>query len=49
MTNKPTDKAEGRAKEAAGAPSGDRGLKNGSAKKTVEKVAETLIRRNKRA
>ncbi|HEY5193800.1 MAG TPA: CsbD family protein [Solirubrobacteraceae bacterium] len=60
MTNKNVDKAKGRAKEAAGALSGDRRLKNegrvdqakGSAKKTVDKVADTLTGRkgdNKRA
>jgi uncharacterized protein YjbJ (UPF0337 family) len=57
MTNKHTDKAEGRAKEPAGALTGDKGLKNEgranqakvSAKKTVDKVAETFISHNKRA
>jgi uncharacterized protein YjbJ (UPF0337 family) len=60
MTNKHIDKAKGRAKEAAGALTGDKGLKNegrvdqakGSAKKTVDKVADTLTGRkanNKRA
>ncbi|HEY5342138.1 MAG TPA: CsbD family protein [Solirubrobacteraceae bacterium] len=60
MTNKNVDKAKGRAKEAAGALSGDKRLKNegrvdqakGSAKKTVDKVADTLTGRkgdNKRA
>ena len=56
MTNKNVDKAKGRAKEAAGALSGDKRLKNegrvdqakGSAKKTVDKVAETLIIHNRR-
>lgn len=54
MTNKNVEKAKGRAKEAAGALSGDKGLKNegrvdqakGSAKKTVDKVADTLTGRN---
>jgi uncharacterized protein YjbJ (UPF0337 family) len=54
MTNKNVDKAKGRAKEAAGALSGDKRLKNegrvdqakGSAKKTVDKVADTLTGRN---
>jgi len=60
MTNKNIDKAKGRAKEAAGALTGDKRLKNegradqakGSAKKTVDKVADTLTGRkakNKRA
>ncbi len=58
MTNKHIDKAKGRAKEAAGALSGDRRLKNegrveqakGSAKNTVDKVADTLTgrKRNKK-
>ena len=50
MTNKNIDKATGRAKEAAGALTGDRHLKNegrveqakGSAKKAVDKVADSL-------
>jgi len=54
MTNKNVEKAKGRAKEAAGALSGDERLKNegrvdqakGSAKKTVDKVADTLTGRN---
>jgi uncharacterized protein YjbJ (UPF0337 family) len=54
MTNKNIDKAKGRAKEAAGALTGDKRLKNegrldqakGSAKKTVDKVAYTLTGRN---
>ena len=54
MTNKNVEKATGRAKEAAGALSGDKRLKNegrvdqakGSAKKTVDKVADTLTGRN---
>jgi uncharacterized protein YjbJ (UPF0337 family) len=60
MTSKNIDKAKGRAKEAAGALTGDKHLKNegradqakGSAKKTVDKVADTLTGRkasNKRA
>jgi uncharacterized protein YjbJ (UPF0337 family) len=56
MTNKNIDKAKGRAKEAAGALSGDRHLKNegrvdqakGSAKNAVDKVADTVTGRNKR-
>jgi uncharacterized protein YjbJ (UPF0337 family) len=58
MTNKNIDKAKGRAKEAAGALSGDKRLKNegrveeakGSAKNTVDKVAGTLTgrKRNKK-
>ena len=54
MTNKNVEKAKGRAKEAVGALSGDKRLKNegrvdqakGSAKKTVDKVADTLTGRN---
>jgi uncharacterized protein YjbJ (UPF0337 family) len=50
MTDKNTDKAKGRVKEAAGALTGDRALKNegradqakGSLKKAVDKVAETV-------
>ena len=53
MTNKHIDKAKGRAKEAAGALTGDKRLKNegrvdqakGSAKKTVDKVADTVTGR----
>jgi uncharacterized protein YjbJ (UPF0337 family) len=56
MTNKNIDKAKGRAKEAAGALTGNRRLKNegradhakGSAKSAVDKVADTLTRRNKK-
>jgi uncharacterized protein YjbJ (UPF0337 family) len=56
MTNKNTDKAKGRVKEAAGALTGDRHLKNegrvdrakGSAKKAVDKVGDTLTGRNKK-
>jgi uncharacterized protein YjbJ (UPF0337 family) len=57
MTNKNIDKAKGRVKQAAGALSGDRHLKNkgrveeakGSAKNAGDKVADTLTgrRRNK--
>jgi uncharacterized protein YjbJ (UPF0337 family) len=55
MTNKNIDKAKGRVKEAAGALTGDRHLKNegrvdqtkGSAKKAVDKVRDTLTGRNK--
>jgi CsbD-like. len=54
MTNKNTDKAKGRVKEAAGALTGDRHLKNegrvdqakGSAKKAVDKVGDTLTGRH---
>jgi len=56
MTNKKIDRAQGRAKEAAGALTGDRRLKNegridqakGSAKNTVDKVADTLTGRKRR-
>jgi uncharacterized protein YjbJ (UPF0337 family) len=55
MTNKHVDKAKGRAKQAAGALSGDGRLKNegrveeakGSAKNTVDKVADTLTGRKR--
>jgi uncharacterized protein YjbJ (UPF0337 family) len=55
MTDKNVDKAKGRVKQAAGALSGDRHMKNegrveeakGSAKKTVDKVADTLTGRNR--
>jgi uncharacterized protein YjbJ (UPF0337 family) len=55
MTNKNIDKAKGRAKESAGALTGDKRLKNegrvdqakGSAKKTVNKVANTLTGHNR--
>jgi uncharacterized protein YjbJ (UPF0337 family) len=55
MTDKTIDKAKGRVKQAAGALSGDRHLKNegrveeakGTAKKTVDKVADTLTGRNR--
>ena len=50
MPDKNIDKAKGRAKEAAGAVSGNKHLKNegradqakGSAKNAVDKVADTL-------
>ena len=58
MTDKNIDKAKGRVKEATGALTGDKRLKNegrgdqakGSAKNAVDKVAETLTgrRRTKR-
>lgn len=58
MTDKHVDKAKGRVKEAAGALTGDRRLKNegrvdqakGSAKNAVDKVAGALTgrRRNKK-
>ena len=58
MANKKIDKVKGRVKEAAGALSGNRRLKNegradhakGSAKNAVDKVADTLTgrRRTKR-
>jgi uncharacterized protein YjbJ (UPF0337 family) len=55
MTNKTTDKAKGRVKEAAGALTGNRRLKNegradhakGSAKNAVDKVAQTLTGRKR--
>jgi uncharacterized protein YjbJ (UPF0337 family) len=55
MTDKNIDKAKGRVKQAAGALSGDKRLKNegrveeakGSAKNTVDKVADTLTGRNR--
>jgi uncharacterized protein YjbJ (UPF0337 family) len=55
MTNKNVDKAKGRAKEAAGALTGNRRLKNegrgdhakGSAKNAVDKVADTVTGRNR--
>jgi uncharacterized protein YjbJ (UPF0337 family) len=55
MTDKHIDQAKGRVKQAAGALSGDRHLKNrgrveeakGSAKKTVDKVADTLTARRR--
>ena len=50
MTDKNIDQAKGRVNEAAGALTGDRGLKNeghadqakGSLKKAVDRVAETV-------
>jgi uncharacterized protein YjbJ (UPF0337 family) len=56
MTDGNIDKAKGRVKEAAGALSGDRHIKNegrvdqakGSAKKVVDKVGDTLTGRNER-
>ena len=56
MTNKNTDKAKGRVKEAAGALTGDAHLQNegridqakGSAKNAVDKVVDTLTGRNKK-
>jgi uncharacterized protein YjbJ (UPF0337 family) len=55
MTNKHTDKAKGRVKEATGALTGDTHLQNegrvdhakGSAKNAVDKVADTLTARNR--
>jgi len=55
MTNKNVDKAKGRAKEAAGAVTGNTRLKNegradhakGSAKNAVDKVADTLTGRKR--
>jgi uncharacterized protein YjbJ (UPF0337 family) len=55
MTNKNIDKAKGRAKEAAGALTGNRRLKNegrgdhakGSAKNAMDKIAEALTRRKR--
>jgi uncharacterized protein YjbJ (UPF0337 family) len=54
MTDKSIDKAKGRVKQAAGSLSGNKRMKNegrieeakGSAKKTVDKVADTLTGRN---
>jgi uncharacterized protein YjbJ (UPF0337 family) len=56
MTNKKIDKAKGRVKEAAGALTGDRHLKNkgrvdqakGSAKNAVDKAGDALAGRNKK-
>ena len=58
MTDKSIDKAKGRVKEAAGALTGDRRLKNegradqarSSVKNTVDKIADTLSgrKRNKK-
>jgi uncharacterized protein YjbJ (UPF0337 family) len=55
MTNKNTDKAKGRVKEATGAVTGNTRLKNegradhakGSAKNAVDKVADTLTGRKR--
>ena len=55
MTDKNIDQAKGRVKEAAGALTGDRALKNegradqakGSLKKAVDRVAETVKRHNR--
>jgi uncharacterized protein YjbJ (UPF0337 family) len=55
MTDKNIDKAKGRVKEATGALTGDRHLKNegradqarGSAKNVVDKVADTLSGRDR--
>ena len=55
MTDKNIDKSKGRVKEAAGALSGDRSLKNrgradqakGSVKNAVDKVADTLTGRKR--
>ncbi|MDX6674228.1 MAG: CsbD-like [Solirubrobacteraceae bacterium] len=58
MTDKNIDKGKGRVKEAAGALTGDRGLKNegrgdqakGSVKNAVDKVADAISgrKRNKK-
>lgn len=55
MTDKHVDKAKGRVKEAGGALTGDRHLKNegradqakGSAKNTVDKVTDALTGRKR--
>jgi uncharacterized protein YjbJ (UPF0337 family) len=55
MTDKNIDKGKGRVKEAAGALTGDRSLKNrgrvdqakGSVKNAVDKVADTLTGRKR--
>ncbi len=55
MTDKNVDQAKGRVKEAAGALTGDRGLKNeghadqakGSLKKAVDRLAETVKGHNR--
>jgi len=55
MANKNIDKAKGRVKEAAGAVAGNKRVKNegradqvkGSAKNTVDKVADALTGRRK--
>jgi uncharacterized protein YjbJ (UPF0337 family) len=57
MTDKHVDKAKGRVKEAAGALSGDRSLKNkgradqakGSVKNAVDKAADSLTGKHRRA
>jgi uncharacterized protein YjbJ (UPF0337 family) len=57
MTNKNVDKAKGRVKEAAGALTGDRRLKNkgradqakGSAKNAADKATDSLTRKRRRA
>jgi uncharacterized protein YjbJ (UPF0337 family) len=57
MTNKNLDKAKGRVKEAAGALTGDRSLKNkgradqakGSVKNAVDKAADSLTGKRRRA
>ena len=56
MTDKHIDKGKGRVKEAGGALTGDRQLKNegradqakASVKNTVDKVTDALTRRKKR-
>jgi uncharacterized protein YjbJ (UPF0337 family) len=55
VTDKNVDQAKGRVKEAAGALTGDRGLKNeghadqakGSLKKAVDRLAETVKGHNR--
>jgi uncharacterized protein YjbJ (UPF0337 family) len=55
MTDKNIDQAKGRIKEAAGALTGDRGLKNeghadqakGSLKKAVDRLTETVKGHNR--
>jgi len=57
MTDKNVDKAKGRVKEAAGALTGDRHLKNkgradqakGSVKNAVDKAADSLTGKRRRA
>jgi uncharacterized protein YjbJ (UPF0337 family) len=57
MTNKNLDKAKGRVKEAVGALTGDRRLKNrgradqakGSVKNAVDDVADSLTNKHRRA
>ncbi len=56
MTDKHVDEGKGRVKEAAGSLAGDRSLKNegkadqakATVKDKVDKVADTLRRRNKK-